>query len=370
VLHYQGRGWYDPGLGADVVGSCGFTLGQERPRAVVEIATTVRLTNDWRLRGRTNLTRVEPFSAERRDQCKVTIFNVDVTERVLGAGREALENKLVVLDTRIAATNVRGPVERWWHLLQRPIRLSDSVWLLLRPTGVHLGPVKGVGRTLEADIGLAGEPRVVTGRRPADGASPLPPLETATETHAHGLHVLLEGHMGYDVANAILTRNVGGKRIRRGARVITIRDAKLSGIGGGRIALAVRFDGTASGVVYLVGTPRYDPASDELYVPDLEFDVGSADMLVRGLAWMKRGEVQQFLRSRARFPVGDLVERARARLERGMNRRLGQNAALESKVTAGEVLAVRATPEAILIRARAEGSARLLVNKAPTLTRR
>ena len=230
--------------------------------------------------------------------------------------------------------------------------------------------MKGVGRTLEADIGLAGEPRVITGPRPADGTSPLPPLETTIDSHAHGLHVLLEGHMGYDVANAILMKNVGGKRIRRGARVITIRDAKLSGIGGGRIALAVRFDGTASGVVYLVGTPRYDAASDELYVPDLEFDVGSADMLVRGLAWMKRGEVEQFLRSRARFPVGDLVERARTRLERGMNRRLGQNATLESKVTAGEVLAVRATPEAILVRARAEGSARLLVNKAPTLTRR
>ena len=83
VLHYQGRGWYDPGLGADIVGSCGFTLGQERPRAIIEIATTLRLTNDWRLRGRTRLLRIAPFSAEHRDQCKVTIFKIDGTARLL-----------------------------------------------------------------------------------------------------------------------------------------------------------------------------------------------------------------------------------------------------------------------------------------------
>jgi hypothetical protein len=66
VLEYQGRGWYDAALGADLHGSCG--MGVERPRAVVEIATTLRMTPDWQLRGRSRVVRVAPFSADRRDQ--------------------------------------------------------------------------------------------------------------------------------------------------------------------------------------------------------------------------------------------------------------------------------------------------------------
>ncbi len=236
VLEYQGKGWYNAPLGGDLFGSCG--LGAARPRVVVEIATTLRITSDWRLRGKSEITRVAPFSDERRDQCKVTVFKIDVTDRVVTAARAELEKRVVQLDEKIATVDVRAPIERWWRVLQRPIRLSDSVWLLIQPRAVHLGPIAGSGRVVALDVGLTGEPRVVTGPRPADGTDGLPPLTRETGKHEQALHVLLEGELSYDIANAILQKNLVGKRIRRGARWITIREALLSGIGGGRVALA------------------------------------------------------------------------------------------------------------------------------------
>jgi len=209
----------------------------------------------------------------------------------------------------------------------------------------------------------------VTGPRPVDGTAVLPRLEREKGKHDQSLHVLLEGELSYDLANSMLRRNVVGKRIRRGARWVTLRDARLSGIGGGRVALALAFDGAASGLVYLVGTPRYDPETRQLYVPDLAYDVSSADLLVRGLEFMRRGDVQTLLRTRARFPVADLVEQARQRLERGMNRQLGQNATLVAKVATGDVMAVRATTSGILVRAAANGTARLEVTRIPALSR-
>jgi hypothetical protein len=83
---------------------------------------------------------------------------------------------------------------------------------------------------------------------------------------------------------------------------------------------------------------------------------------------MRREDVQKMLQTRARFPVADLVEQARVRLERGMNRKLGQNATLVAKVATGDVLAVRATIGGILVRAAANGSARLEVNRIPALS--
>jgi hypothetical protein len=335
----------------------------------VDIETALRITPDWRLRSRSQILRVAPASMDRRDQCKVTVFNIDVTDRVVNAANTELEKKLAFIDAKIATVDVRAPIERWWKILQRPIRLSDSVWLLLQPRGVHLGPITGTGRAIALDVGLSGEPRVITGPRPADGKAPLPLLERERQKHEQALHVLIEGELSYDLANSMLRKNVVGKRIRRGARWITIRDAQLSGIGGGHVALAVRFDGAASGTVYLVGTPQFDPQTRQVFVPDLAYDVSSADLLVRGLEFMRRGDVQNLLRTRARFPVADLVEQARVRLERGMNRSLGQNATLIAKVATGDVLAVRATEGGILVRASANGSAKLEVNRIPALSR-
>jgi len=368
VLEYQGKGWYKAPLGAEVAGSCG--MSGPRPRVAVAISTTLRITPNWGLRGKSEVTSVAPFSSERRDQCKVTIFNVDVTDRVVSAARSELEKRLAQLDEKIAAVDVRSRIDNWWRLLERPIRLSDSVWLLLEPRAVHLGPIAGAARVLSLDVGLQGEPHVVTGPRPPDGTDSLPPLRRERAKHEQALHVLLEGELSYDLANAVLTKNVVGKRVRRGVRWITIRDARLSGIGGGRVALALRFDGAASGIVYLVGTPRFDAETRQLYVPDLAYDVSSADLLVRGLEWMRRSDVQDLLRTRARFPVADLVERARQRLERGMNRSLGQTARLVTRIATGDVMAVRATSSGILVRASANGSARLEVNRIPALSGR
>lgn len=368
VLEYQGKGWYSAPLGADIFGSCG--MGATRPRVAVDLATTLRITSDWRLRSKSEITRVAPFSEDQRDQCKVTVFKIDVTDRVVATAKSELEKRLALLDERIATVDVRSHFEKWWRVLQRPIRLSDSVWLLLQPRAVHLGPIAGSARMISIDVGLQGEPRVVTGPRPPDGTDSLPRLKRETTKHEQALHVLLEGELSYDLANAVLTKNVVGKRVRRGARWITIRDARLSGIGGGRVALALRFDGAASGIVYLVGTPSYDPETRQLFVPDLAYDVSSADLLVQGLEWMRRSDVQNLLRTRARFPVADLVEQARQRLERGMNRSLGQNAKLVAQIATGDVLAVRATSAGILVRASANGSARLEVNRIPALSRR
>jgi hypothetical protein len=105
-------------------------------------------------------------------------------------------------------------------------------------------------------------------------------------------------------------------------------------------------------------------------VPDLAYDVSSADLLVRGLEWMRRSDVQDLLVPGQRFPVADLVEQARQRLERGMNRSLGQTARLVARIATGDVLAVRATSTGLLVRASANGSARLEVNRIPALSGR
>ena len=359
VVHYEGRGWYDARLAPEVSASCG--IDNERPRAIVEIAAPIRITSDWKLRGRSRIVRVEPFSAEKRDQCRVTLFSIDVTSHVIDATRSLLEDKRPFIDGKIASVAIRPRFEEWWLLLQKPIQLTDNVWLTLNPTAVRMGKSLGTRRTLVTALGFSASPKVVTGNRPPDGHLPLPPLDSATV--GDGLHVLLEGILGYDVATKLVREQLVGKTVERAGQKLTVKEARLFGIGGGKLALELRLTGSGNAHIFFVGTPVYDPASGELYVPDLEYDVASSNSLVSGFEWLKHDDVRAFFRTHARWPVGDVLATGRAHLQEGLNRDLATGVRLSAEVTDVKGLSVRALRSGIALRAQADANARLTIRQ-------
>src|SRR4029079_1950215 len=75
VVHYKGRGWFKAPIGGEISSSCGIT--DEERRARIEIASNISITPEWKLRGKTRVADVEPYSSDRRDQCRVTAFKID-----------------------------------------------------------------------------------------------------------------------------------------------------------------------------------------------------------------------------------------------------------------------------------------------------
>lgn len=359
VVHYEGRGWYDSRFAPEVSASCG--IDNERPRAVVEIAVPLRITSDWKLRGDSRIVRVAPLSTEKRDQCRVTVLSIDVTSRVIDATHNLLEGKRAFIDGKVAAVAIRPRFEEWWLLLQKPIQLTDNVWLTLNPTAVRMGKSLGTRRMLITALGFSASPKVVTGNRPPDGHAPLPPLDSAAV--GDGLHVLLEAILGYDVATKLVQERLVGKTVERAGQKLTVKQARLFGIGGGKLALELRLTGSGRAHIFFVGTPVYDPASRELFVPDLEYDVASSNSLVSGFEWLKHDDVRTFFRTHARWPVGDVIATGRAHLQEGLNRDLATGVRLSADVTDVKGLSVHALRTGIALRAQADANARLTIRQ-------
>lgn len=361
VVEYEGRGWYKPPIGPEVSAACG-TGNVERPRARVRLQTTLHLQETWSLAARTRVTRVEPYSTLGRDKCAVTIFRIDVTDRVMRATRDVLEREARTLDHALAEVNTQARFDRWWRDISRPIRLGDSIYLTIHPRRVRLGRVTVDSGFAVAHVRLEATPRIETGRRPDDLAhfTPLPPLLTG-QLEGRGLRVSLEALFGYDVATDLLRKALVGHTVSRGSRSIRIRDVSLAGIGGGRVSLGVRFDGAARGLVYLTGTPRYDNAADQLLIPDLDFDLHTASLLIRGFAFLNDDRLRELLRQNARFPVHGQLDRLRQLAVKGMNRNLTEGVALVATLDRVENVRVRATRDALMARADAGGSLQLQI---------
>lgn len=361
VVRYAGRGWYKPVIGPELSGGCD---GDVRPRLRVTMTSVISIDSAWQLRSRTRLTRVAPLTGGDRDRCQVTMFKVDVTDRVVAATRQALGRQLRQLDREIARVVVRDRMTRWWQAMARPIRLRDSLWLRIQPQQVALDRLTTDSTAVVAMVVLSASPRITSGPRPPVETPALPPLrrERASGT---ALYATLEGLLDYASASAELTERLGGKSVRIGGRRVEITALRLAGIGGGRVGLALDFTGDARGRIWLTGTPQYDTLSRVLTVPDLDYDVGSATLLVKGFEWLKGVEVRDFLRAQAKLSVEQLLDRAEDLTERAMNRQLAEGVELATNIERGEVIGVRATRETVVIRARAEGQAGLVITRAP-----
>src|SRR5262245_21027807 len=164
IISYSGRLWYNPPVLPEVSISCG--VAGVKPRARVEVVTPLRLTPDWKLSSHTAVRAVEPVSKTEADQCEMTAIKLDVTGRVIDSARKLLEKYTKVVDAKVASINLRAKFEQWWALIQKPIRLTDTVWLAINPIEVQVGKAGGSKQILQTGVRLTAEPRIIAGRKP------------------------------------------------------------------------------------------------------------------------------------------------------------------------------------------------------------
>ena len=360
-VRYRARAWYNPPLLPEIGAKCG--KEGEEPRARLTVETNVELTRAWTLRPRTKAM-ATALSNPARDRCKVTFLRIDVTGKVMDGAREALEQRLAAFDAKVAAFDLPSESRRLWGVLGSPLKLTDSLWLVINPATIRIGMLKMQGDTLVTTIGISANPRVIGGSKPDVLPPPLPEPEDST-SRPPVLHLLTEGRLPYDVGSSILTRELRGTVIKVANQRLVLDSLHLIGVGDGRVAVGLAVHGSARGVLYAVGHPAYDTTRAELYMPDLEYDVGTRDLLTGTLAWLAGGQIEQFLRTRVRIKLAPVLADGRELLEKNLNRDLADGVHLAMDVKSGRVLSVRAAPAALLVRAIASGQGALVLDLKP-----
>ncbi len=367
-VEYSGKVWYAPPIGPEVEVSCG-TGGDLPRRATLAIESRAELTPDWELRTQSRVLRLEAYSDSARDRCRLTFLRIDVTEQVFNKTRGLLTEKLAKFDRAVQRWPVRPRFEKVWRSLQKPVRLADSVYLTINPSGAQLGSVGATAKTAFANLRLFATPRITTGPRPALDSLPLPPLERASDV-GRGARVLLDASFTYPVATVMLRKAMVGRTIEQAGHRLRIRDVRISGIGGGKVALGVRVSGAVRGRIFFTGTPGYDLITRQITVPDLDYDVGTAAVLVQGYEWLNDVKLRDFLREKARLPDSAVVDQLADLAEDGMNRKLpARGTWLSGRIEQAGVVAVRATKEEIRVRALADADLQLSIDRAPSIPR-
>lgn len=241
--------------------------------------------------------------------------------------------------------------------------------MTINPSEAQVGSIGANGKTAFANLRLVATPRVTTGPKPNLEHVPLPPLERTGDAR-RGARILVDASFTYPVASMMLRKALVGRSLEHAGHRIRIRDVGISGIGGGKVALGVRVSGTLRGRLFFTGTPSFDLPSRQIIVPDLDYDVGTAQFLVRGYEWLNDIKLRDFLREKARLPDSSVVRKLSELAEKGMNRNLpARGTRLSGRIDQAGVIAVRATLEDIRVRALADADLKLSIDRAPSMPR-
>ncbi len=363
VLHYQGRGWYNAPIIPEVSASCGTGEGDAQPRARVTLKVTARIEDNWMFRTK-SVVHASPLTDTERDQCEVTAAHIDVTEKVLSAAEGALQGELIKVDKKLAAFPLRANVEAVWGTIQKPLRLTDSLWLLINPVSMRFLPPTAAGDTLLFQVGLEANPRIVGGARPDSSSNPLLPPDRSEAPPAE-LLILSEGRLPYDVAEDILSKALAKTKIKVGKHTMFIRHLKPTPLGDGRVVVALTVSGAANGTLYAVGRPQIDSAG-VLTMPDLIIDAGTTDALTGALAWLASTDaVTEKLREAIRVNLAPTIEKARVLAEDNMNRELVPGLSLQTTLTSAVPVGVWAASDALVARVIVKGQGSMIFTLDP-----
>ena len=344
--------------------SCGF--GEPRRVADIKLHTRLEWDPQWRLRSTTT---VLPVHYARR--CQVTWLGIDITRRFVAPRIEAqIEEAARIIDRNVPAlTVIRPQAQQIWTALQTPVELAPRTWLVLEPSAVGLSPITGQDAVVTTTLALRATTKVVVGERPVVSPSPLPPLQRAPGGVTPSIRVPFDLELPYEEASRLATRDYAGRKYKINGRDLTLSSIRLLPSAPGRVLVEAEIDYKGGrlrnyrGMVYLEGTPRFDPATQSIVVPDLDYSLAPArrGLFARITERLTHVWIRARLRESARFDLAPRIAEARAEITRALTRELAPGVVMTGRADAIEPQSVTARPNGISVRVVARGVAEVAI---------
>ncbi len=341
--------------------SCGFN--EARREAEIKLHTQLQWDANWRLR---SSTRVLPVHYAK--PCEVTWLDIDITKRFVAP---VIEDQLAIAARTIdrntpAAASIRPYAEQIWSALQAPVEIAPRTWLVLEPSEVALTPITGSGMTVTSTLALRALTRVVVGEKPAPPRKPLPALKVGGAGAQSAVRVPFTLELPYEEANRLASQELAGKTYTVNGKPLAIESLRLLPAANGKVLVEAMIDYRGGalrnyrGLVYLDGTPRFDPATSTVVIPDLEYslDPKRRTGLIRAIAERAVHErVRDRLRENAKFPLRPRIDAMRSELSAALTRPLAKGVMLRGRVDAIQPVAVTPLPNVLVVRVVATGAA-------------
>lgn len=332
-----------------IYASCG--VGEPMRKITITYATQVELLPNYQLKSKTKLKEAKTI-----DKCEVTFLNFDATERLMVEVEKSLKALASDIDKQVSETAIRSEVQKAWDLLSTPLKIDKYGYLMIQPEGLSVSEFQLNGSVLKFSIAIEAFPKIQLSK-PNLVTKTLPELTPYTPQNGFNIHVDLVGN--YDSLSRLLSSELKGKEIEIKRNKIILDSAKIFGSANKQISFEVSFSGKRKGILYLKGTPVFNPKTQEISFPDLTFDLETKNALLKSAKWIFNDKITQTIRTYSTYNLSVILKETQDKLELELNRKLDEKTSLAGKISKLQVDGIFPVDGEILIRTSLFGTINL-----------
>ncbi len=298
---------------------CGFGSEGER-RVNVSFVNTLTVLPDFKIK--LNIKRNEP---QPLDKCEVCFWGQDITKQVMKGLTAELDAAKKDLDKNYGTVDLRPRFQQVWNQLNKVYDIYGLGWLKINPQKIRINNLYALNDSLNIFIGLSAKP-VISFEKPVEQNSTIPNI--GSFSRQPGFNIFLDAVLSYDSLGNIMNQQLKGKEFdfKKGfvKKKFIIDTCSIYGGGFEKLIIKIKFSGTNSGVIYLVGRPVYDKDKKTIEVADIDFDIKSKNILLGSADWLFDKKITKEISKNARFELGAFIDTAKLSINKELNRELAK----------------------------------------------
>ncbi len=281
-------------------------------------------------------------------------------KRIAGKIRGFFQRQTLKKENLAENPFLRQQIGKAWDALQKPIRLKDGWSLLLQPQSVSLSALSEESETVGLVAEVVGKPVLVAGPAAPTGLQALPAFSISDAPVDKGFHISLQTELPFDRLGEELTNRLKGKSYTAAGNTFSVKKVRVYG-SGDSLVVGATLSGDIRGTVYLAGTPRYDPSSQEFSLGNLDYTLETRQALVRAADWMMHSDLRDAIAKKAAWNATDRIAQAKADLTTALNRTLNTQVSIRGTIESVRPSAIGFTQTGLSVFLEAAGSVEINV---------
>ncbi|HEV7333811.1 MAG TPA: DUF4403 family protein [Flavisolibacter sp.] len=339
--------------------SCTCGVDEPERKITISFSSVFHLRPDYVLQ--TKITRKEPVA---HDKCEVCFWGQDVTKDILDGLKKELDLSRKAMEDSFGHLSLQPYLQQAWNLLREPYPIPGIGTFSLNPKSLHMQNLSAHNDLLNITIGITALP-VVGFEKAHTVATAVPDLTPATP--AGGFTVYLDAALPYDSLSRVVNGYMAGKRfdVSEGlfAKHILVKEVTLAGNTEGNLLIKVDFTGSFNGTAFFIGKPAYHTETQTLEVQDLDYDLQTKNLLLKGAKWLFANKIEGELKKASSIPLRNYFDTARQALNQSLNREWTKGIRGSGAVDDLRLVSAEARPQHLFLRTACSGKLRINVSE-------
>jgi len=284
----------------------------------IRLISKIGITPSWQIKSETY---VDSYDWLSEPNIRVAGINIPIKGMVSRMLNKNFDKITEAIDGQVASNlELKKNAELAWNIARQPVMLAKEydTWLVIVPTGVEMTPLLAKNNILRSVIGIKGYTQTITSAvKPAVApVQKLPDLRIVDKVQ-DDFKIGLISLVSYEDAAKLATRQFAGEKFSflNGKYNVEVTSIEMYGQND-RLVIKAGLKGSISGDIYLKGIPYYDPATQQLSLKSLDYDLDTKNTIVRTAGWLLQGQFSRMMEKRMVFPVGSQIADAKNTIQK------------------------------------------------------